>query len=869
VPRWNADQDAAVDEAIGRAADGIPTVLLVEGGAGTGKSAFLRRVAASAQGFCVFQLQADRDWQEPYAALAEWDVLGAPADPGLSSLQAARALRSWIERTRAGASVLIVIDDLDHLDAESSDMFIRLIERTFRDRILVAATASRLDLESLRPWNRLLGDADRGVHVKLAGLEETAAAELVSAAWPGADDALTRQLWAHTAGNPLFLRAILREYTLEEVRDDVDLPAPRDLVRALATRLERLDAGGARLLRAVVILGDRWTLLRTAGTLAALDDPADAARRLVSEGLLVSRGQRDRAEVRAANGVTGTAIANAMAPAERRALHLRAAPLADSPADALRHRFLAAGGYDEDLAGELEAAAWSLHLARQTRKASQVGLWASEVSEDPAARERRLLDALFDAVLARDLGTAERRLPSGDAHDQAQRKLVEGFTHVGRRHWAAAAAVFWSIPASQIQATDGRTRFRLRVLRAWTQIVTGGSPGRARHELVLARDANATADPHLSGYYGFASAVAGNIGVTGSPARLPDGLEINEVWQGSAAAIGGMPDIAVRNLKPVVARIDDGLLTMGEGEFHAMLGYAYWLRGDWPQARELVRASLQARYGRANPMVRAVSMLAGLDGGGPGTLAGQRDMVRAALRDAPWPHAISMAVTTEFVYLLLTGQQHAQAQYLGRLDADFGTLTWPGTMPPPLWLLTFGMINAAARQPDAVRDLAAQLARHHAPANWRGAGAAWLDGLAAELDGDLQAAARSLSQANARGMTGLAIHAALLSADLARVRHSLGDEGGAAGARRAAASLLANIDGAPNPVGPTADPLAALSDREREVALLLTQGLSYAQIAKELFISRSTVAFHLSNIYAKTATGSRHELTGLIRSSRA
>jgi DNA-binding NarL/FixJ family response regulator len=35
--------------------------------------------------------------------------------------------------------------------------------------------------------------------------------------------------------------------------------------------------------------------------------------------------------------------------------------------------------------------------------------------------------------------------------------------------------------------------------------------------------------------------------------------------------------------------------------------------------------------------------------------------------------------------------------------------------------------------------------------------------------------------------------------------------------------------------------LATLSDREREIATLLLEGLSYAQIGKELFIIRSTV----------------------------
>jgi DNA-binding CsgD family transcriptional regulator len=60
------------------------------------------------------------------------------------------------------------------------------------------------------------------------------------------------------------------------------------------------------------------------------------------------------------------------------------------------------------------------------------------------------------------------------------------------------------------------------------------------------------------------------------------------------------------------------------------------------------------------------------------------------------------------------------------------------------------------------------------------------------------------------------------------------------------------------------DPLALLSDRERDVVGLLAQGMSYAQIARELYVSRSTVAFHLGNVYAKTDTTSRHELVELI-----
>ncbi|HEX4224282.1 MAG TPA: LuxR C-terminal-related transcriptional regulator [Pseudonocardiaceae bacterium] len=860
LPRWDAAQDAVLDEAIGRANDGIPTLLLVEGAPGTGKTAFLRRIAASAQGFHRLALHGDGDWPQPYAALTEWGVLDAPPDPGLTSLQAAKLLRAWLERTRGGAPVLIVVDELESLDAESSDMIARLVERTFADRLLVAAAAGALTGEALDPWRRLAVDADRAIQLELTGLAESAAVELVRTVWPDADDALGHRLWQHTAGNPLFLRTILHEHALDEVRDAEELPAPRDLVRTSATRLARLDADGAALLRAVVVLGDRWTSASTAAALAGLDDAADAVQRLREQGLLITKGQ----QIRAASGVIGTAIADTIPPAERRALHRAAANLVDAPIDALRHRFLAANGYDEDLADELEAAAWSIHLARRFQQAGRVGLWASAVSADPVVRERRFLDALFDGVLGRELDSVERRLGQlGYAHDEARRRLVEGFALIGRRRWAPAAAVFGSIPAPALAATDTRTRARLYILRAWTEIVTGGSAESARRELALV-SAESPADPCLSGYFGFASALATSAGVTGSPARMADGLELDDAWRGAAAAVGGLPDVAVRNLRPFVARIDDDLVTMGDGEFHALLGYAYWLRGDWPQARELIRTSLGARYGALNPLVQAVAVLADLATGDAGTLAQHRDRTRVALRDAPWPAAIATAATAEFACLRLTGQRAEQARYLDELAADFGTISWP-SVEPPIWQLTLGLMNAAAGRPEAVRDQATRLADQSTVFDWRAAGVAWLGGLGAELDGDVQEAARALTEARAHGLAELRIHAALLAVDLARVRQSRGDETGAAEAQREADDRLADIDGAEYLITPSVDPLAPLSEREREVVALLTQGLSYAQIAKELYVSRSTVAFHLSNIYAKTATGSRHELTELVR----
>jgi DNA-binding NarL/FixJ family response regulator len=52
-------------------------------------------------------------------------------------------------------------------------------------------------------------------------------------------------------------------------------------------------------------------------------------------------------------------------------------------------------------------------------------------------------------------------------------------------------------------------------------------------------------------------------------------------------------------------------------------------------------------------------------------------------------------------------------------------------------------------------------------------------------------------------------------------------------------------------------PLAALSEREREVLDLLTSGMSNKEIAAHLTISSNTVKFHLRTIYSKLGVSNR------------
>jgi DNA-binding NarL/FixJ family response regulator len=145
-------------------------------------------------------------------------------------------------------------------------------------------------------------------------------------------------------------------------------------------------------------------------------------------------------------------------------------------------------------------------------------------------------------------------------------------------------------------------------------------------------------------------------------------------------------------------------------------------------------------------------------------------------------------------------------------------------------------------------------------------------GLIAAASGDVTTAVRRLAEALAAfERHDLPFEAARTRLDLARTV-AAGDPGAAAtyaiGARRdlrllgaageaaAAAALLRELGVTPGPE--PRDP-GALTRREQDVLALLADGLSNPEIAARLFVSRKTVAHHVSSILTKLALRSRAE----------
>lgn len=214
------------------------------------------------------------------------------------------------------------------------------------------------------------------------------------------------------------------------------------------------------------------------------------------------------------------------------------------------------------------------------------------------------------------------------------------------------------------------------------------------------------------------------------------------------------------------------------------------------------------------------------------------------------------------------------------LDEAFDLLDRLGN--PPLWSvpLHWAGVHAGilANSPDSVAPhghaLTAAAARSPLARALATAGRTWLRVLANQVDiAEVTAAARSLTQFGLTwDATRLASQAALQTPDgrvsgamlqLARdlKLSATGDDD-----VDEVASAAATAQGAVKPQQPTSRARESrLSDREREVAQLLLQGMPYRDIGSQLFISAKTVEHHVARIRRRLGAESRSELISMLR----
>ena len=328
-------------------------------------------------------------------------VSGPPADPFLVGL----AVLTLLSDAAESRPVLCVIDDAQWLDEESADLLGFVARRLLADRVgLLFGVRETADAE---PRLQVLPS------MRIAGLPEQAAYELLetSISQP-IDPPVAARIVAETGGNPLAVVEAARELTPDQLGGRMPLPEPLPVGHRLeASFLRRVrelhpDTQLLLLLAAAGSPGQGHLLWQAA---ARLGIPESAAAPAEAAGLVVFWPQ-----VRFAHSLVRSAVYHAATSADRRLVHRALAAVSDPELEAVSrawHLAAAAARRDEGVAAELEAA------AERTR--SRGGYAATAVLLERAAQ----LTPAADSRAERQLAAAQTHVLAGTI-DRADVLLV-------------------------------------------------------------------------------------------------------------------------------------------------------------------------------------------------------------------------------------------------------------------------------------------------------------------------------------------------------------------------------------------------------------------------------------------------------------
>ena len=427
---------AALDDALERAEDGSPVVVLIGGEAGIGKSRLIAEVAGRArqrgdfvlEGGCV-SIGAEDGL--PFAPIAEalrgWlrvadrgsvDAVVDPATRELGRLvpelvtgdsQGALAATpaEWaqsrlfdaflilLERLGAERPVVLIAEDLHWADRSTRDLLSFIARRLHGERVLVVGSYRSDELHRrhpLRPW---LAEMERLPHVEgvqVPRFDADEVADLVAAIEGGDDvspellDAVTRR----SEGNPFFAEELLAAGADARI-------LPARLRDVLLGRIGSLSDEAGRLLAAASIAGGPVDHALLRAVLAVDDERLTAAlEEAVAANLLVAAGTDGDAYV-FRHALLGEAVQDELLASERRRLH-------GAYAEALAGR-----PTPEGAAGASQLSALAIHAAaagevalalRASIAAARATAATSGYFEAARAYERAL--ALWDIVPAVD-----------------------------------------------------------------------------------------------------------------------------------------------------------------------------------------------------------------------------------------------------------------------------------------------------------------------------------------------------------------------------------------------------------------------------------------------------------------------------------
>lgn len=884
-------------ESLGRAlslADGgQPQFVLVSAPAGLGKTALVDR-ALTGVAHRLLRVGADERSSSGAIALGQlspelgpvtrWPLLASGAITGGSNVAVGAELVSMLGDLEPDQLVVLLVEDAQWLDSASAGAIQFALRRLTVERAAVLVT-TRGGVRSVDlGWQRPAQRPGFGRSVELGALTEAEVGALAASRSGrrlpiGAVVRLTGQ----TGGHPLHVRILVESTPWEQLAAaSGPLPVPRTLAETVAAALTGMSAAGRRVVAVTAVLGQPSSL-RLLRTVAGIGDLSAAITEAAAVGLVRASMSPLGPSVGVTHPLVATTVREVLEPAERHALDAAVLPFLSGDA-ALRHRIAITEGYDEALAAEVEVAGIERERADEYDAAVGLLLAAADLSGDPQLRARRFLRAVAlmtsKGDVVRAFGCQPEVLASPPSCERtavlAALALLSGQLE---RSSALLAQARSELPAGGGE----RVAASIDLLTATRKVVTGvrGDDEVAR---VLANPAALPAWRQLARVLGAIShvlddqpsealdllALPRGIGLPLDPLDVPVLAVRGAVglWTGDPAA--AMVDLAlvedhIHTGRPVYALLPLSLALAAEAQLAT---------GRWLDAVSTVDVLLAVEEGESRALERPIAHAVAarvLTEHGEHERAGQQlDAARM------WSEILNSPSNRVYVALAAATMSLRTGDPADALDAlravhepHLPFRRWERRLLQAQALAALGQLAAAE---SLARSIAGRGGHLGAEAQVVVAEVCLLRGDLVMAEAELRAAATAIPGVNSH----LRAREAQLRGELA-IRTGHPDAGSTAisVARRLFADLgawprvaqcdqrLAELRGDAPPTGPR------LSDRELEVARLVALGLSNAEAAARLYVSRKAIEFHLTNVYGKLGISSRRELASRFQAGAA
>lgn len=868
-----------------------PAVALVAGEAGVGKTRLLREFThALPPGITVLAGQADTNsLGRPFELVRT--VLGVAQLPEGADLVAVAVAEIG---SRVGSRGVVIFEDLHWADAESVEVFERLAASNLP--ILLVGTFRPDELTRMLPAADMLVRLDRRhtvQHYRLDRLSRAEVQQFLHAVYGRVvPSAAVEMLHTRTGGNPFFLEELLASAGDLDPDQLAVQPLPWSLAELVRRQLDGLSPDERRVVDATAVLG-RGAAFDVLATVTGMTEAELIAilRGLVGRGLVIE-DEPDQFTFR--HALVRDAVEGQLLGRERRRLHEAALDALKETSCvelvALARHAAGAGHYEELIALAREGVDQYLEqgstflalqlalcalaeapddlvlLAGAARAAWLVGLndeslsYAESWERHARTPEERCAALRVLARLHWERGDSEARWKAVDEIEALVPSLGDGvergiaLAHLAQAHMLDAHvtdAVRWADEA--LESVAGIEGDAARQVRAQALIEKGSALLDAQDHSVLGEEILRDGIELAEAVGDFFQAARGYNNMTKIiPANGPDGRDLVERLANAVERAGleamGQTNLALRRVDLAVAQADrpaaQELLSTVDLVPLERPGRRAAHLGAWPVASSATLAIEDGDFAAAVELIASLSDL----------------FQEPGYEDRQWLAVLLLQIA---VHAGDAAEVKTRWEALRRIPLSH-VRSWPECVLEPI---DAGV--GAGIEPGELRGWVDQHRPLAEREPWFPLAEAWM--LSAE--GDTTAAIGSWDALLGPGEDDLGLPNWLLASARARYARDLRAVGRTADAlaqaeqarrlldrwpgwrRDAIDALLTRLRSASPVDGPV-----ELTPREREVAALIAEGLSNAELARRLFISPKTAAVHVSNILTKLGMTGRAEV---------